>query len=66
MNGEDVPRCVACDRNFTGEHILIECGDFLQKLEKNIMMLRVYKLFQETSVTYVFDFLHEMGLVYRL
>ena len=28
MNGEDVPRCVACDCNLTVEHIVIECGDF--------------------------------------
>ncbi len=28
MNGEDVPRYVACDYDLTLEHILIECGGF--------------------------------------
>ena len=58
MNREDVPRCVACDCNLT----LIECGEVRQI----IMMPTVYKLFQETSVTYVLDFFHEIGLFYRI
>ncbi len=28
MNGEDVPRSVACDCSLAAEYILSECGDF--------------------------------------
>ncbi len=34
MNGEDVPRCVACDCNLTVEQILIECGDFAEVMQR--------------------------------
>ncbi len=30
MNGEDVPRCVAYNWDFTVEHTVIECGDFVE------------------------------------
>ncbi len=30
MNGEDVPRCEACHRDLTVEHILIKCGGFVE------------------------------------
>ena len=30
MNGEDVPKCVACHCDLTVEHILSECGEFAE------------------------------------
>ena len=41
LKNEDVPRHMACDCKRTLEHILIKCGD-LWKLDKDIMMLRIY------------------------
>ncbi len=66
MNGEDIPGCVACDCDLTVEHILIECGDFAEVRQKYFDAESLQQLFQETSVTYVFDFLHEIGLFYRI
>ena len=66
MNGEDVPKCVACGCNLTVKHILIECGDFTEVRQRYYNAESLQQLFQETSVTYVFDFLCEIGLFYRI
>ena len=58
MSREDVPRCVACGSNLTVEHILTECGDFAKIRQK------YYDA--ETSVTFLFDFSHEIGLLSRI
>ena len=65
LSGEDIPRCVACDCNLTVEHVLIECGDFAE-VRRHYEADSLQHLFQETNVTYVFDFLHEIGLFYRI
>ena len=66
MSGEDVPRCVACDCNVTVEHILIECGDVAEVRQRYYEAESLQQLFQQISVTYVFEFLHEIGLFYRI
>ncbi len=66
MSGEDVPRCVACDCNLTVEHILIECDDFTEVRQRYYDAESLQQLFQETNVTYVFDYLREIGLFYRI
>ncbi len=66
MNNEDVPRCVACDCNLTVEHILVECGDFAEVRQRYYDAESLQQLFHEINVTYVFDFLHEIGLFYRI
>ena len=66
MYGEDVARCVVCDCNPTVEHILIECGDFADVRQRYYDAESLQRLFQEINVTYVFDFLGEMGLFYRI
>ncbi len=48
MNGEDAFD-VACDCDLTVEHILVECGD-LQKLDKDIIMLRIYNSYSRKLV----------------
>ncbi len=65
MNGEDVPSCVACDCDLIVEYILIECKDFVGARQRYYNAENLQQLFQEISVTYVFDFLHEIGLFYR-
>ncbi len=64
MKCEDAPRCVACDRDLTVEHILIECGDFAEVRQRYFDAESLQQLFQETNVTSVFDFLCEIGLFY--
>ncbi len=66
MSGEDRPRCVACDCNLTVEHVLNECGDFAEVRQQYYDSESLQQLFQETNVAYVFDFLREMGLFYRI
>ena len=65
MNGEDVPRCVACGCDFTVEHILIECGDLSEVRQRYYDAETSQKLFYDFCVTYI-DFLHEIGLFYRI
>ena len=66
MSGEDVPKCVACDCDLTVEHILIECGDFAAVRQIYYDAESLQQQFQEIRVTYVFDFLREIGLFYRI
>ncbi len=63
MSHEDVPRCVACGYRLTVEHILIRCGDFVEVRQSHYDANSLQQLFQETRVTYLFDFLHEIGLL---
>ncbi len=65
-NGDDVPRCVACDCKFTVGHILIECGDFAEVRQRYYDAENLQQLFREISATYIFDFLNEIGLFYRI
>ncbi len=66
MNGEDVHICVACDCDITVEHILIKCGDFAEVRQKYYDAEILQQLFQQISVTYVLEFLHEIELFYRI
>ena len=61
MNGWDVPRCLACDCNLTVKHILIECGHFAEVGQIYYNAENLQQLFQDFSVTYVFDSLCEIG-----
>ena len=54
MNGEEVPRCMACDCDHTVEHILIECEDFAEVRQRYYNVKNVH-LFQEIGGTYIFD-----------
>ena len=45
---------------------LIECGDFAEVRQKYHEAESLQQLFQETSVSYVFDFVREIGLFYRI
>ena len=66
MSGEDVPACVACDCDLTVEHILIECGDLTEVRQTYYDAENLQQLFNKISVTYVFSFLCEIGLIYRI
>ena len=64
MNGEDVPRCVACDCDLAVEHNLFECGDFAEVRQRYYEAENLQQLFREISVTDIFDFLWEIRLFY--
>ena len=66
MNDENVHRCVACDCDLTVDNILIECGDVVKVQQRYYDTENSKQLFQEVNTTYVFDFLHEIGLFYRI
>ena len=57
---------MARDCNLTGEHILIECEDFAEGRQRYHDAEDLQQLFHKISVTYVFDFLYEIGLFYRI
>ena len=60
MNGEDVPRCVACDCDHTVEHNLIECGEFAEVRQRYYDAENSQQLFQEISVIDI------LGMLYRI
>ena len=45
---------------------MIECGNFAQVRQRYYDAEKLQQLFQEISVTYVFDFLREIGLFDRI
>ena len=53
-----------CD--LTVEHIVVECGDFAEVRERYYEAESLQQLFQQINVTYVFDFLCEIELFYRI
>ena len=57
---------MACDCDLTVDNILTECGDVAEVRQRYYDAENLQELFQKISVTYVFDFLHEMGLLYRI
>ena len=56
MNGEDMPRDVACNYDLTVEHILIEFGDFAEVIQWYYEAETLDQLFQklvwQTYVTF--------------
>ena len=60
MNGDDVPRCVACDCDLTVEHILIRCGTKRELRQRYYDAENLQQLFQKINVRYCF--LLEIGL----
>ena len=66
MNGEDVPRCVGQGCDPTVKHILIECRDLAEDMQRYYDAENIGQLFYEISVTEDFYFLWEMGLFYRI
>ena len=57
VNGEDVPRGVACDCYVTVEHILIECGSFAEVKQRYYDFENIRQPFQEINVVGIFDYL---------
>ena len=53
MNSEDVPKCVACDCDLTANHILIECEDVAEIIQRYYDAENLQQLFQEISVMYL-------------
>ncbi len=48
------------------EHIRVECGDFAEVRQRYSEAESLQQLFQQINVTYVFDFVREIGLFYRI
>ncbi len=65
MNGEDVPRCVPCDSDFTVEYILIECGNMAEVSQRHYDTKNL-QLFHEISVIEECDFSQGIGVFYRI
>ena len=65
MNGEYVPRCVACDCNLSVEHILNKCAGLTEIRQRYYYAENLQQLFQKISVICVFD-LCKIGVLYRI
>ena len=66
MESEDEPRYVACYCDLTVEHILIECGDISEVRQRYYDAENLLQLVRQISVTYVFDLLCDIGLLYSI
>ena len=66
LKNEDPPFCYACDQNFTVKHILLECCDFLHIRNKYYKANDLQDLFQNVNIHFVFAFLKEIGLYYKI
>ena len=63
---EDVLKCLACDCDLTVEHIMIKCGDFAVVRQRYYDAENLQQAIPEISVTYIFKFLREIRLFYRI
>ena len=66
INGEYVPRCVACGCELTVKHILIECGETECARQEYYDADNLRQRFQEINVTDVFVLLWEIVLFHRI
>ena len=57
---------VACGTVITVKHILIECADVLEIRKKYFGERSLYSLFRNVIPEIIFDFLREIGLLYKI
>ena len=57
---------VACHAVITVKHILIECADLLEIRKKYFEEKSLYSLFQNGIREIIFDFLREIGVLYKI
>ena len=66
LRGEDPPWCFGCDSPFTVRHILSECMDIYDKRVKYLKDFNLLKIFREINLIYLFKFLKEINLYYKI
>ena len=66
LRKEEAPVCVACNTALTIKHILIECADLLEVRKKYFEQKSLYSFFRNVSPEIIFDFLHEIGVFYKI
>ena len=57
---------MTCSCDLTVQHILVECGDFMEVRQRHYDTENIGQFFQEISVVVVFIFLQERGLFDRI
>ena len=66
LRKKEAPVCVACNTVITVKHILIECADLLEIRKKYFEEKSLYSLFRNVIPEIIFDFLREIGLLYKI
>ena len=66
LRKEEAPVCVACNAVITVKHILIEFAGLLEIRKKYFEEKSLYSLFWNVIPELVFDFLHEIGVFYKV
>ena len=59
LSGDDQPECVTCQCPLTVKHILIGCPDFTNVWNKYFTASSIEKVFKETDVKSVINFVKE-------
>ena len=65
LRKEEAPVCVAYDAVITVKHIFIECADLLEIRKKYFEKRSLHSLFRNVIPEIIFDFLREIGAVYK-
>ena len=63
---EEPPVCAACNATITVKHILIECADLVVVRKKYSKESSLYSLFRNVSTEKMFDYLKEIGMIYKV
>ena len=66
LRKEEAPVCVACNVVLTIKHILTECADLLETRKKYFEEKSLYSLFRNAIPEVIFDFLLEIGVLYKI
>ena len=65
LRREEAPGCVACNAIIIVNHILIECADLVEVRQKYFEERTLYSLFRNVIPEVIFDFLREIGVLYK-
>ena len=66
LRREEAPVCVACGAVITVKHNLIEWADLLEIRKKYFEVRSLYSLFRNVIPEIIFDFLREIGVLYKI
>ena len=66
LKSEPIPWCIGCDCEFTIEHILLNCAEFIYSRRNFFNVPDLKTLFETVPPSRVIEFVKDIGLFYKI
>ena len=66
LSGDPAPLCIPCDELLTVKHILVDCIDFQITRSRFYTVDGLEELFRDVRTDLILNFVHAIGLFYRI